>query len=172
MNLDFGSSHSKLTIENFFAGGGFGGNTKKRERDNPDWISLRNIQKVNLNVLIQIIAPIIERRAVDHLVLGQNPPELTLMDTGGHWWTPDTFHWSPHSHKVLLCTELVRLIHSRLWLIIKSPGGWHSCKNDTSSLFCVLTRCTGEEEQVFQCPSLGVPASILWSKNEVQSCSV
>ena len=36
MNLDFGSSHSKLTIENFFAGEGFGGNTKKRERDNPD----------------------------------------------------------------------------------------------------------------------------------------
>ena len=36
MNLDFGSSHSKLTIENFFAGGGFGGNTKKKETDNPD----------------------------------------------------------------------------------------------------------------------------------------
>ena len=33
-------------------------------------------------MLIQIIAPIIERQAVDHLVLGRNPPELTLVDTG------------------------------------------------------------------------------------------
>ena len=101
MNLDFGSSHSKLTIENFFAGGGFGGNTKKKETDNPDWISLRNIQKVNLNVLIQIIAPIIERQAVDHLVLGRNPPELTLMDTGGH----RTPFIGAHTHTKCFCVR-------------------------------------------------------------------